>query len=150
MGKVSTVELQIAKRASQYADVPLNNLHAFIDAELLDECFGLLNKTGASGVDGQSWADYKVEQAERIPELLTAFKSGRYKAPAIRRVYIPKADGRQRPLGLPTIEDKLLQTAVSKVLSPIYEQLFYEQSYGFRAGKSAHQALEKLFGQVSQ
>jgi RNA-directed DNA polymerase len=88
-------------------------------------------------------------RAERIPELLSEFKSGTYRAPHIRRAYIPKGDGKQRPLGLPTIEDKILQTAVARVLTPVYEQEFYHSSYGFRPGKSQHQALEELFKEVS-
>jgi RNA-directed DNA polymerase len=148
-GRVSTVEMQIAARARNYPDEALTNLHQFIDEALLHECYGILNKQSASGVDHQTWKDYNQERKERIPQLLTAFKSGSYKAPHIRRVYIPKEDGKQRPLGLPTMEDKLLQTAVSKVLTPVYEQLFYDGSYGFRPGKSQHQALEELFKEVS-
>jgi RNA-directed DNA polymerase len=148
-GRVSTVEMQIAERARNYPDEALTNLHQFIDEELLHECYGILNKQSASGVDHQTWKDYDQERKERIPQLLTAFKSGSYQAPHIRRVYIPKEDGKQRPLGLPTMEDKLLQTAVSKVLTPVYEQIFYDGSYGFRGGKSQHQALEELFKEVS-
>jgi RNA-directed DNA polymerase len=148
-GRMSTVEMQIAARARNYPEEALTNLHQFIDEELLHECYALLNKQSASGVDRQTWEDYNKERKERIPQLVTAFKSGNYKAPNIRRVYIPKGDGNQRPLGLPTMEDKLLQTAVSKVLTPIYEELFYDVSYGFRRGKSQHQALEELFKEVS-
>jgi len=149
MTKMSTVEVQIAERARKYSEVPLTNLHHFIDESLLQESFASLNKKGASGVDGQSWHDYNGKKQERIGALLSAFKSGRYRAPHIRRVYIPKGDGKQRPLGLPTVEDKILQTAVTKVLGPIYEQLFYENSYGFRPGRSQHEALDKLFKEVS-
>lgn len=146
---MSTVELQIADRARAYPDEPLTNLHGFIDLAFLEECFAALNKKGAPGVDGQSWAEYNEQRSQRLPELLEAFKSGRCRAPNIRRIYIPKADGKKRPLGLPTVEDKLLQTATVKVLTPIYEQEFYQSSYGFRPGKSQHQALEELFGEVT-
>src|SRR5699024_905471 len=108
-----------------------------------------LNKAGAPGADAQTWADYNEHRVANIDRLLEAFKEGSYRAPPIRRVYIPKGKGNRRPLGLPTVEDKLLQTAVMKVLSPIYEQQFYECSYGFRPGRSQHQALDKLFEQVS-
>jgi len=148
-GKMSTVEMQIAERSRRYPGEALTNLQQFIDEEFLEECLSLLNKQSASGVDGQSWKAYNEERKERIPELLKGFKSGSYRAPHIRRVYIPKGEGKQRPLGIPTIEDKALQTAVSKILTPVYEGIFYESSYGFRPGKSQHQALEELFKEVS-
>jgi group II intron reverse transcriptase/maturase len=148
-GKMSTVEMQIAERSRKFPGEALTNLNQFIDEELLEECFHLLNKRSASGVDGQTWQDYNENRKERIAQLLGGFKKGTYRAPNIRRVYIPKGDGKQRPLGLPTIEDKILQTAVSKVLSPIYEQIFSNGSYGFRPGRSQHQALEDLFQEVS-
>lgn len=132
-----------------YPDEPLTNLHSFIDVALLAESLDALNKKGAPGVDGQSWSQYNEQRAERLPELLGQFKSGHYRAPAIRRTYIPKGDGKQRPLGLPTVEDKVLQSAVTRILTPVYEQLFYPNSYGFRPGKSQHQALEMLFKEVS-
>lgn len=148
-GKMSTVEMQIAERCRRNPGEALTNLQQFIDEEFLEECLNILNKQSASGVDGQDWKTYNEERKERIPELLKGFKSGSYRAPYIRRVYIPKGDGKQRPLGLPTIEDKVLQTAVSKILTPIYEGIFYDNSYGFRPGKSQHQALEELFKEVS-
>jgi RNA-directed DNA polymerase len=148
-GKMSTVEMQIAERSRRYPGEALTNLQQFIDGEYLEECLNLLNKQSASGVDGQSWKMYNEERKERIPELLKGFKSGTYRAPHIRRVYIPKGEGKHRPLGLPTIEDKVLQTAVSKILTPIYEGVFYDSSYGFRPGKSQHQALEELFQEVN-
>lgn len=146
---MSTVESQIAERARRFTDEPLTNLHMFIDEAMLSESFEALNKKGAAGVDRQTWADYDEHRQANITELLGKFKSGRYRAPNIRRVYIPKDDGGRRPLGLPTVEDKLLQTAVARVLRPIYEPLFYEGSYGFRPGKSQHQALDAVFREVS-
>lgn len=148
-GKMSTVEMQIAERYGKYQEKALTNLHQFIDEDYLHECFSLLNKGSASGVDGQSWQEYDGQRKERVPHLLEALMSGTYRAPGIRRVYIPKGEGKQRPLGIPTIEDKLLQTAVSRILRPIYEGIFYAGSYGFRPGKSQHQALEELFKEVS-
>ena len=149
MSKMSTVEMQIAERLRKYPDEALTNLNQFIDEDLLEECFQLLNKHSAAGVDGQTWRDYNENRKEKIAQLHAAFKKGTYRAPNIRRVYIPKGDGKDRPLGLPTIEDKILQTAVTKVLSVIYEPIFSNSSYGFRPGKSQHQALEELFRQVS-
>lgn len=146
---MSTVDLHIAERARAYPDEPLTNLHSYIDLAMLNRSLDGLNKKGAVGVDGQSWSEYNKQRVQQLPELLEQFKSGRYRAPAIRRSYIPKGDGKQRPLGLPTVEDKVLQKAVTDVLTPVYEQLFYPNSYGFRPGKSQHQALEMLFKEVS-
>ncbi len=148
-GMMSTVEIQIAERSQKYQGEALTNLHQYIDEQFIRECFYSLNRQSASGADEETWKQYAEQQNERIPQLVSGFKSGSYKAPAIRRTYIPKGDGKLRPLGIPTIEDKLLQTAVSKVVSPIYEQMFHSNSYGFRSGKSAHQALEELFQEVS-
>lgn len=154
--KMLTVEMQIAERSQKFTGEALTNLHQFIDEDFLNACFSKLNKQSASGVDGQTWEDYDKQRAERIPQLLAAFKSGSYRAPNIRprrpvpgRVYIPKGDGKLRPLGLPTIEDKILQMAVTRILTPIFEQEFYDSSYGFRPGKSQHQALDRLFKEVS-
>lgn len=149
MEKVLTVEMQIAERARKHPGEALRNLHEFIDVGLLQASFDSLNKRGASGVDAETWKQYNEQREERIPQLLAAFKSGTYRAPNIRRVYIPKGDGKLRPLGLPTVEDKLLGTAVTRVLTPVYEQLFYPESYGFRRGKSQHQAMEMVSKEVT-
>ena len=146
---MSTVEMQIAERARKHKDEALTNLNQFIDEPFLSESFDCLNKKGASGVDNETWQMYNEQRSLRITQLLGAFKSGAYRAPNIRRAYIPKDDGGQRPLGLPTVEDKLLQTAVTRVLTPIYEEVFYANSFGFRPGKAQHQALEVLFKEVS-
>ena len=147
--KVSTVELQIAERARKFKGEALHNLHHFIDARLLQESYEQLNKKSAEGIDGKTWQQYGVEFPERRESLLDEFKSGRYRAPAIRRVYIPKDKHSQRPLGILTMEDKVLQASVRKVVEPIYEEDFKPFSYGFRPGRSQHQAIEFMFRQVS-
>jgi group II intron reverse transcriptase/maturase len=97
-------------------------------------------------VDGQSAAQYAQNLGTNLRRLLERFKSGTYRAPAVRRVHIPKAGGTTtRPIGVPTFEDKVLQRAVVMVLEAVYEQGFLDCSYGFRPGRSAHQALEALW-----
>lgn len=147
--RVSTVEMQIAARSRKHPDEAITNLSQHIDEEFLTACFYTLNRQSAVGVDGESWKDYEKQLSTRLPILLASFKDGTYKAPPVRRAYIRKEDGSDRPLGIPTIEDKLLQSAVSKVLIPIYEDIFHGSSYGFRRDKSQHQALETLFTEVS-
>ena len=99
-------------------------------------------------MDGQSWADYGKDLEKNLLSLLNRVKSGSYVAPPVKRVYIPKDDGKEtRPIGMPTIEDKVLQRAVAMLLEPIYEQDFKYFSYGFRPGRSAHEALACLWGQ---
>jgi group II intron reverse transcriptase/maturase len=110
--------------------------------------YELTRKDGAVGVDGQTAAAYAANLEANLRDLLERLKSGRYRAPPVRRQYIPKADGSQRPLGIPTFEDKLAQRAIVMLLEPIYEQDFRECSFGFRPGRSAHQALQCLRRQV--
>ena len=142
--KVSTIELQIAERASKHKGEALHSLNQFIDEALLERCYKQLNKNSASGVDGENWYEFGIEAQVRIPELLRKFKTGEYRAPQIRRVYIPKGEGEKRPLGIPTIEDKVLQAGVRQVLEPIYEKEFKDFSYAFRPKRSAHQAIDYM------
>jgi len=147
--KMSTVELQIAERTRKYREEALHNLHQFIDVSVLRESYRKLNKHSAKGVDGVTWQQYGEGLEERLPELLEAFKSGRYRAPAVRRVYIPKDKHSRRPIGIPGIEDKVLQGSVRRVIEPIYEEDFKSFSYGFRPGRSQHEAIDQLFRKVS-
>ena len=147
MGTMSPEKLQIAERAKKHKDEALTNLHQFITAHHLEQSLQTLNKNSSPGTDEKNWYDYSVRP--RIGGLLGEFKSGKYKAPSIRRVYIPKGKTGKRPLGIPTIEDKVLQESVRRVLTPIYEEDFKSFSYGYREKHSAHQAVEHMFKEVS-
>jgi group II intron reverse transcriptase/maturase len=146
---ISTRQLELAKRAERVPDEALLTLSHFIDLDWLREAYHRTRKDGAAGVDGQVAADYEVDLDANLSRLLERFKTGRYRAPPVKRVYIPKGDGKRlRPIGIPTLEDKVLQRAVVMLLEPIYEQSFSDCSYGFRPGRSAHQALDDLWRQM--
>jgi group II intron reverse transcriptase/maturase len=121
-----------------------------MDIDWLHEAFRRTRKDGAAGVDGQTSQDYEKDLEANLRSLLDRAKSGTYRAPPVRRVHIPKGGSatETRPIGIPTLEDKVLQRAVAMLLEPIYEQDFYDCSYGFRPGRSAHQALEALWKQT--
>ncbi len=112
--------------------------------EFLREAFRRTRKDGATGVDGRTGAEYEERLEENLRSLLDCFKSGRYKAPPVRRTYVPKGDGSRRPIGIPTFEDKVLQRAVTMVMEAVYEQDFLPCSHGYRPGRSAHIALAEL------
>ena len=142
---VSTKLRRIAELAKAAPDMAFTTLAHHIDYEWLLEAYRRTRKDGATGVDRQTAQEYAQNLEENLRSLLERAKSGTYRAPPVRRVNIPKADGTQtRPIGIPTFEDKLLQRAVSMVLEAVYEQDFYDFSYGFRRKRSAHQALEQL------
>jgi group II intron reverse transcriptase/maturase len=111
----------------------------------MKEAYRLTRKDGAPGIDGVTADDYATNLEANLLDLLDRIRSGRYIAPPVRRTYIPKADGSRRPLGIPTFEDKLAQRAIVMVLEAVYEQDFLPCSYGFRPGRSAHQALQSLY-----
>jgi group II intron reverse transcriptase/maturase len=142
---ISTKQRRIAELAKQMPEKPLTTLAHNIDMLWLKEAFRRTRKDAAPGVDGQTWRGYSESLDNHLADLLGRAKSGQYKAPAVRRVRIPKGSGGTRPIGIPTIEDKVLQRAVVMVLEPIYEREFLDCSYGFRPGRSAHQALAVLW-----
>jgi group II intron reverse transcriptase/maturase len=146
---MSNENLLIAERARSIQGEALYNLNQFITKDLLIKCFNNLNKNSAVGTDGKNWYECDLMNDVAATELLNEFKSGRYRAPSIRRVYVPKDKDSKRPIGIPTIRDKTLQSAVRSVLDPIYEQEFKPFSYGFRNKRSAHDALEYMFKEVS-
>ena len=131
--------------ARQRPQMVLTTLSHHIDIEWLREAYRRTRKDGAVGVDGQTASEYAAKLEENLQSLLERFKSGSYRAPAVRRVYIPKGDGsKSRPIGIPSFEDKVLQRAVVMLLEAVYEQDFLDCSYGFRPGRSAHAALGAL------
>jgi group II intron reverse transcriptase/maturase len=141
---VSTKLERIAKLAKEKRGVTLTSLSHHIDVEWLREAHRRTRKDGAEGVDGQSAGQYAERLEENLQSLHDRAKSGTYRAPPVRRAQIPKGDGTTRPIGIPTYEDKVLQRAVAMALQAVYEQEFHDFSYGFRPGRSAHQALEAL------
>lgn len=141
---VSTKIDRIATMSKQMPTAVLWSLSKHIDVEWLLEAYQCTRKDGAPGVDGQSAAEYAKNLESNLRSLLDRAKSGSYRAPAVRRVHIPKGDGSTRPLGIPTFEDKVLQRAVAMLMEAVYEQDFLDCSYGFRPGRNAHQALGKL------
>jgi RNA-directed DNA polymerase len=145
LDNVSTKLQRIAELARKAPQMAIRTLAHHIDAEFLREAYQRTRKDGAAGVDDQTAADYAVNLEGNLQSLLDRFKSGSYYAPPVRRVEIPKGNGETRPLGIPTFEDKVLQRAVAMVLNAVYEQDFLPCSYGFRPGKSAHQALQALW-----
>jgi group II intron reverse transcriptase/maturase len=142
---VSTKLRRIAELARQMPEKALHTLAHHIDEEFLREAYRRVRKDGAPGVDRQTVKDYAGNLDANLGALLNRFKTGLYRAPPVRRVYIPKGDGKsKRPIGIPTVEDKILQRAVTMVLEAVYEQDFLNCSYGFRRGRSAHDALDAL------
>lgn len=141
---LSTKRQWIAELARNKRGMALHSLHHVIDLAWMKEAWRLTRKDGAAGIDGVVAADYEANLQANLEDLLERIRSGRYRAPAVRRTYIPKADGTPRPLGIPTLEDKVAQRAIVMVLEQVYEQDFLDCSYGFRPRRSAHQALQAL------
>jgi len=141
---LSTNRQRIAELARAKRGTALYSLHHVIDMDWMLEAYRLTRKDGAPGIDGVTAAEYEANLEGNLLNLLERIKSGRYHAPPVRRAFIPKADGSQRKLGVPSFEDKVAQRAVTMVLEAIYEQDYLPCSYGFRPGRSAHQALNGL------
>lgn len=144
-GSISTRRHQIAGVTRRSPGMVWTTLAHHIDVVWMYEAYRMTRKDGAVGVDGVTAEEYEKDLDRNLTDLLSRLKSGSYRAPAVRRVHIPKGDGTTRPIGIPTLEDKVLQRAVAMVLEAVYEQEFLDCSYGFRPGRSAHQALEALW-----
>ena len=124
--------------------------HHVCNEDRLELAYKHLNRKGAAGVDRMTWEEYGEDLEGNLGELSGRLERGAYRARPVRRVYIPKADGRQRPIGVPTLEDKIVQRAATEVLNAVYEQDFKGFSYGFRPGRSQHDALDALYVGITQ
>ena len=147
---VSTKQKRIAELAEQSPQMAFTSLAYLVDIDWLKEAYRRTRKDGAVGVDGVTAAEYEQDLEGHLQRLLDRAKSGTYRAPPVRRVHIPKGGSstETRPIGIPTLEDKILQRAVVMLLEPIYERDFLDCSYGFRPGRSAHQALDSFWKQT--
>jgi len=147
---VSTKQERIAALAKQSPQMAFTSLAYLMDIDWLKEAYRRTRKDGAVGVDGMTAEEYEQDLEGNLQRLLDRAKSGTYQAPPVRRVHIPKGGSttETRPIGIPTLEDKILQRAVVMLLEPIYERDFLDCSYGFRPGRSAHEALKSFRDQL--
>lgn len=134
----------ITKKAKEDRGLKFNNLIHLVNEDNLKECFQELKKNKAAGVDEVSLEEYGAELELNVRGLVARMKQWKYRPQPVKRVYIEKSNGKLRPLGIPTVEDKLVQMCLKKILEAIYEGDFLEDSYGFRPGKSCHDALDRL------
>ena len=141
---MTTALHSIAFKAQTHPTHRFQNLYGLLDSDLLIQSWGQLNKQSAPGIDGKTFDDYRPDLMSHIDRLNGQLKHKQYRAADIKRVYIPKSNGGQRPLGLPTLDDKLVQQGVSQILQSLWEPDFQRCSYGYRPNKSAHQAVHSL------
>lgn len=141
---VSTALQRVRNAARKDKRVRFTNLLSHVSIDLLRESFYHLKKGAAPGIDGVTWHEYEIDLESRLSDLLGRIHKGTFRAKPSKRQYIPKADGKQRPLGIASLEDKIAQQALVAVLNCIYEEDFLGFSYGFRPGRSQHMALDAL------
>jgi len=134
----------ISEIAKRDGESKINNLAYLLNEENLKDCFSLLSKGKAAGIDGVTLEEYGANLDSNLENLVQRMKNQAYKPQPVRRTYIPKADGKLRPLGIPSLEDKIVQKGMARILESIYENEFLDSSYGFRPSKNCHQALKKL------
>jgi group II intron reverse transcriptase/maturase len=135
---------EISKKAGRNKSHRFGNLYTMLTKEVLLEAIGLLNPKAAAGVDGITFEEYVVEAESHAERLIKKLKNKSYRAKLVRRQYILKSNGKMRPLGIPAMDDKVLQLACARILEAIFDPNFYEHSYGYRRGLGAHDALREL------
>ena len=141
---------RVGERAQAHKEEQFNNLYSYLKVPLLHEAFQRLRKKVAAGIDGMTWAEYQETLEKRLGVLQDLLQRGAYQPLPVRRVFIPKGDGKERPLGIPALEDKIVQQAVRMLIEPIYEADFLGFSYGYRPGRSQHMALDALAFAIEQ
>ena len=147
---MSTGLLKVAERAKRDPDARFNSLAHLVDEAALGRAFHRIRKDAAAGVDGITKEQYGQQLEGNLQGLHERLRSMRYRHQPIQRVHIPKAGGKTRPIGISSLEDKIVQSALREVLEAIYEQDFLECSYGFRPKRSAHDALRAMHQMVSR
>ena len=135
---------RITELAKEDPKRQFSSIAHLITRERLEEAFRNLRKDASAGIDGVTYQQYGTKVEENIRQLHQRLKEGKYRAQPLRRVYIPKEDGKQRPISIPALEDKLVQKVAVDLLNAIYEQDFLNCSYGFRPGRGQHQALDEV------
>ena len=131
-------------RAGENPKCRFTSLAHLLTEDSLKECFGELKRDKASGIDGVTVKGYEAHLEENLKDLVARIKAKHYRPQPVKRVYIPKPNGDKRPLGIPAVEDKIVQMGIKKILESIYEQDFIDVSYGFRPNRSCHDALDVL------
>jgi len=141
---VVTKLASITKRAQENPKEQFTSLAHLLNEDFLKSCFWELKRDKASGIDGIRFEDYEVNLETNLKDLVARLKSKSYRPKAVRRVYITKPNGATRPLGIPSMEDKIVQTGIKKILEAIFEVDFIDVSYGFRPNRNCHQALNAV------
>ena len=141
---MSPEHIRIAELAKEDRERKFSSIAHLLTAEELHEAFKNLRKDASAGVDRVTYAEYAAKVGENLQELHDRLKRGKYRAQPLRRIYIPKEDGRQRPISIPSLEDKIVQKAAADLLQAIYEQDFLNCSYGFRPGRGPQDALDEV------
>jgi len=139
-----TILALLSQRARQEPHFVFTSLAHLLNGEFLGDCYRSLGKERACGIDGRSWQEYGEQLDANLADLVERLKAKRYKPLPAKRVYIPKNEHEKRPLGLPAIEDKIVQKGIACILEAIYEADFRDCSYGFRPQRSCHQALKAV------
>jgi group II intron reverse transcriptase/maturase len=140
----------LSERARKDPKCQFISLAHWLDEEFLARCYYRIEKDRASGIDGVTWKAYGEHLEENLRDLVARLKAKRYRPQPAKRVYIPKDEHSQRPLGLPALEDKIVQAGIAAILGAIYEADFLDCSYGFRPGRGCHQALDAVYGTIAR
>lgn len=147
---ISTKLQQIAEQAVKEPEKVFTDLMHLVDVEFLKEAYRKTRKEAAPGLDGITGQQYGEKLEANLEALYERMRKGQYRAPAVKRIWLDKENGKKRPIGIPEFEDKVVQQAVSMLLTAVYEQDFSSASYGYRPGRSPQQAIQKLWDECNR